>query len=87
MLRVLVVSVPANKICTVYVHHNAAFVVDPRDIRADENGTWIRKGSPVGYASVSTDANGMTTIFRRSKLGCTSNQYKVTLSPLSFSRL
>ena len=32
----------------------------------------------MGYASISTDANGKVTIFRRSKLGSTSNQYKIT---------
>ena len=64
MLRVLVVAVPNNKICTqqpVYIQRDVSFVIDlncledPRDIRTDENGSWIRKGSPVGYASVSTD--------------------------------
>lgn len=52
-------SVPSSQICSeqpCYVQKNVAFAVDlhklkdPRDIRADENGTWVRKGSPVAYA-------------------------------------
>ena len=65
-------SVSKQQVCRkqpVRVCHNAAFVVDlnsldhHQDIRADENGVWIRKGSPVAYVSVHTKDN-QTRIFR-----------------------
>ena len=63
--RTLVVEdIPRSKICSVQpirVYHNSAFVVDvhvlidPKDVRADENGEWKRTGAPVAYPiSVST---------------------------------
>ena len=64
-------SVVSSQICVeqpCYVQRNAAFVVDlhklkdPLDIKADENGTWIRKGSPVAYVSIHKD-KGVTSIF------------------------
>ena len=64
-------SVPSAKLCSkqpVQVCRNASFIVDlhtlddPLDIRADENGVWKRKGSPVAYVSVHTNG-GKTTVF------------------------
>ena len=67
----------------VQVCHNASFLVDlhsladAMDIRADENGVWDRKGSPVTYVSI--HRNGSTTaVYKRSKLGSHSHHYKVT---------
>ena len=54
-------SVPPSSICSkqpVHVCHNVSFVVDLHklddavDVRADENGVWVRKGSSVAYVSV-----------------------------------
>lgn len=79
-------SVPSAKMCSkqpVQVCRNASFIVDlhmlddPLDIRADENGVWKRKGSPVAYVSIHTNG-GKTTVFRRNKAGARSNHYKVT---------
>lgn len=76
--------VPPRKWCSkqpVYVQRNVSFVVnishldDPTDIRADENGVWIRKGSPVAYVSKLTKAD-TTLFFHRSKAG--HNHYKIT---------
>ena len=70
-------SVPEQKLCTkqpVRVCHNATFVVDlnsldhHQDIRANENGVWIWKGSPVAYVSVHTK-DCQTNIFRRTNMG------------------
>ena len=67
----------------VQVCHNVAFVVDlhklddAMDIKADENGVWNRKGSPVSYVSVHKNGPA-TTVFKRSKLGSHSYHYKVT---------
>lgn len=70
-------SVPSAKLCSkqpVQVCRNASFVVDlhmlddPLDIRADENGVWKRKGSPVAYVSVHTNG-GKTTVFSKEKDG------------------
>ena len=67
----------------VQVCHNVTFLVDlhalddPMDIRADENGVWDRKGSPVAY--VSTHRNGgTTTVYKRSHMGSHPNHYKLT---------
>lgn len=74
--------VPCAKICSsqpTQICHNTAFVVnmdaleDPNDIRADENGVWNRKGSPIAFVSV----HG-TKVIRRSKLGSHSHRYKLT---------
>ena len=56
-------SVLPSSICSkqpVDVCRNVSFVVDlhklddPVDVRADENGVWVRKGSPVAYVSMHT---------------------------------
>lgn len=75
-----------RKVCSiqpVQVCHNASFLVDlhsladATDIRADENGVWDRKGSPVTYVSI--HKNGLTaTVHKRSKLGSHAHHYKVT---------
>ena len=66
----------------VQVCRNIAFIVDlhslddPLDIRADENGVWVRKGSPVAYVSVH-NAAGTVNVFRRSRMGNHSHHYKI----------
>ena len=79
-------SVSKQQVCRkqpVRVCHNAAFVVDlnsldhHQDIRADENGVWIRKGSPVAYVSVHTKDN-QTRIFRRTSMGYHPNHFKIS---------
>ena len=50
---------------------------DPLDIRADENGVWNRKGSPVPYVNKYTD-KGKTRFFRRNKAPTQANHYKIT---------
>ena len=87
LANILIVNpVAKEKICTkqpVRVSQNVAFVVDlhslddPLDIRADENGVWNRKGSPVAYISVHTDS-GKTRIFKRSRMGNHPHHFKVT---------
>lgn len=47
------------------------------DIRADENGVWDRKGSPVTYVSIHKNGS-TTTVYKRSKLGPHAHHYKVT---------
>ena len=75
-----------REVCTtqpVEVCHNAAFLVDlnslddAMDIRADENGVWNRKGSPVTYISIHNNGS-TTTVQKRTKLGSFSHHYKVT---------
>lgn len=82
----LVESLPTEKICSkqpVNVCKNVSFVVDlhmlddPADIRADENGVWKRKGSPVAYISLHTE-DGETSIFRRKKMATKPSHFKVT---------
>ena len=77
--------VPKEKVCSkrpVQVCQNVAFVVDlhslddPLDIRADENGVWKRKGSPVAYVSLHTNS-GKTTVFKRSRMGNHPNHCKL----------
>ena len=46
------------------------------DVRADDNGVWVRKGSPVAYVSVH-NAAGTMNVFRRSKMGSHSHHYKI----------
>lgn len=79
-------KVDQQKICSntpIHVHHNVVFVVDlqrldtPNDIKADENGVWKRKGSPVTYISVHGSGESRR-IFRRTKLGTTQHHYKVS---------
>ena len=75
-----------EKIChtqPIHVNKNSSFVVcldslnDPDDLKADENGVWNRKGSPVTYISVHSKGNKCVTC-RRSKMGQSSHHYKVT---------
>ena len=67
----------------VHVCHNVAFLVDlhalddSMDIRADENGVWDRKHSPVSYVSVHRNGS-TTTVHKRNKLGSHSHHYKLT---------
>lgn len=79
---------PSSLICSqqpCYVQHNAAFLIDlhklkdPLDIRADENGTWIRKGSPIAFVSIHNNS-GSTSVYRRSKMGKYSHHYKISRS-------
>lgn len=79
-------TVPSSNVCSkqpVRVCRNVSFVVDlnmlddPLDIRADENGVWKRKGSPVAYISMHTN-KGKTRFFRRTKAPTRSNHYKIT---------
>jgi len=69
-------SVPPSSICSkqsVHICRNVSFVVDlhklddPVDVRADENGVWVWKGSPVAYVSMHTK-KGKTRFFRTKKL-------------------
>ena len=50
---------------------------DPVDVRADENGVWVRKGSPVAYVSMHTK-KGKTRFFRRTKKPTQPHQFKIT---------
>ena len=79
-------TVPSSNVCSkqqVQVCRNVSFIVDlnmlddPVDIRADENGVWKRKGSPVAYISMHTK-EGKTRFFRRTKVPTHSNHYKIT---------
>ena len=74
------------KTCTtqsVQACHNVSFLVDiqalddPMDIRADENGAWDRKGSPVTYISVH-NGRGTTAVYKRNHMGSHSHHYKIT---------
>ena len=78
-------EVAKEKVCSkqpVQVCQNVAFIVDlhslddPLDVRADENGVWVRKGSPVAYVSVHNVANTVN-VFRRSKMGNHCHHYKM----------
>lgn len=73
-------------VCTtqpVQVCHNVTFLVDlhaldePMDIRADKNGAWSRKGSPVAYVSVHNNG-GTTAVYKRNHMGSHSHHYKLT---------
>jgi len=64
-------SVLPSSICSkqpVHICRNLSFVVDlhklddPVDIRADENGVWVQKGSPVAYVSMHNE-KGRTRFF------------------------
>ena len=79
-------SVPPSSICSkqpVHVCRNVSFVVDlhklddPVDVRADENGVWVRKGSPVAYVSMHTK-EGKTRFFRRTMKPTQPHQFKIT---------
>jgi len=50
---------------------------DPVDVRADENGVWVRKGSPVAYVSMHTKV-GKTRFFRRTMKPTQPHQFKIT---------
>ena len=74
------------KTCTtqpVQVCHNVSFLIDiqalddPMDIRADENGAWDRKGSPVAYVSIH-NGRGTTAVYKRNHMGSHSHHYKIT---------
>ena len=79
-------SVPHSRICSkqpVHVCRNVTFVVDlekledPTDVRADENGVWIRKGSPVVYVSKYTK-EGKAKFFRWTKKPTHAHQFNIT---------
>lgn len=81
--------VPPEKLCSktpFQVEKNMSFVVDmhkldnPADIRADENGIWIRKGSPVAFISLHQKPGKKACIYRRSSLGNHKHHFKVTRS-------
>ena len=67
----------------VHVCRNVSFVVDlqklddPMDIRADENGVWVRQDSPVAYVSKHTN-DGKTRFFRRTKKRTQPHHFKIT---------
>ena len=76
-----------EKICTkqpLRVCQNVSFIVDlhslddPHDIRADENGVWKRKGSPVAYVSIHTQKSGEKKVFKRSRICDHPHHYKLT---------
>ena len=66
----------------VQVCHNVAFLVDlqalddPMDIRADENGGWDCKGSPVTYVSIH-NGGGTIAVYKCSHMGSHSHHYKI----------
>lgn len=79
-------SVSKDKICSqqpLRVCHNVTFVVslfslaDAHDIRADENGVWKRKGSPVAYVSIHMNS-GISQVLKRPKLGDFPHHFKLT---------
>ena len=86
LAKILIANpVPKEKVCSkqpVRVCRNVAFVVDlhslddPLDIRADENGVWKRKGSPVTYVSIHSTSE-KTRVFKRSRMRNHPNHYKV----------
>ena len=80
-------TVPKEKICHVQptqIQHNVAFVVnlhslgDPKDLRADDNGVWERKGAPVTFISVHKSYNGTSVIAQRSKMGNHPHHFKIS---------
>lgn len=81
-------KIPDDQIChtqPVHVNKNVSFVVrldsldDPSDVRADENGVWKRKGSPVANISVySGKGDNRPKVIRRSRMGSSSSHFKVT---------
>ena len=83
---VILEQVEKGLICTqqpTNVCMNSTYVVnlhsldDPSDIRADENGVWVRTGSPVTYVSLHQSSSGSHHIHKRSKLGKSSHHYKL----------
>ena len=50
---------------------------DPQDIRADENGVWKRKRSPVAYVSLHTKL-GKPKVVKRNRMGNHFHPYKIT---------
>ena len=85
LTRILVINKPPEEnICSkqpMHVHHNISFVVNLQsldesiDVRADGNGVWKRKGSPVAFVSVHRHGSS-TNVFKRSKSG--KHHYKLT---------
>ena len=83
----LVVDPPADtQVCTtqpVHVNRNCSFVVNSdslesiQDLKADDNGSWVRKGAPVVYFSVHLDKFNKKKVFKRSKMGDKGNHYKL----------
>ena len=83
-------TVPQEKLCSIQptkVCHNTTFVVDLHalddidDIRADENGVWIRKGSPIAFVSVHDNGHdGKVKVVRRSRMGSHLHYYKRSLT-------
>ncbi len=83
LAEILIVSViPDSKICTqqpVRIQHNCCFIVNlttldsPLDVRADDLGTWKRKGSPSGYISIYSGV-----VRRRSRPHSLPNLFKLT---------
>ena len=55
---------------------NLHMLEDPCDIRTDDNGVWIRSGSPVTYVRIH-DLNGTQKIYKQSKLGNHPHHYKL----------
>ena len=50
---------------------------DPKDIRADDNGVWVRTGSPVAYVSIHQTRESQE-IHRRKKMKILPHHYKLT---------
>lgn len=76
-------SVATDRICShqpLRVCRNVTFVVnlfaldDARDIRADENGVWKRKGSPIAYVSI----HGKEKVSKCSKMQSLPHHFKLT---------
>ena len=87
LTRILIINkLPQEKICSkqpMHVRHNVSFIVnlqsldEPIDIRADENGVWKRKGSPVAFVSVHVHGKS-TNFYKRSSLGKHPHHYKLS---------
>jgi hypothetical protein len=84
----LLKNVPASSICSAQpsrVKKNVSFVVDlhqlnnPRDIRADENGVWLRKGAPVAYISLQ-QKDGEISVHKVNSMSSVSTSFKIVRS-------
>lgn len=51
---------------------------DAMDVRADENGVWNHKGSPVAYYISVHKNRGSTADYKYSHVGSHSHHYKIT---------
>ena len=80
-------TVPEEKICHIQptqVQHNVTFVVnlhllgDPKDLRADDNGVWKRRGAPITSVSLHKRHDGTPIVIRRTKMGTHSHHYKIS---------